>query len=176
MKLSVYGTTTEKCLGYGQYGDVCPVLYRYHLKLKFSVVWPQCERHPACRCNFAPNIYGMNGIIITMEKEELADLVQKAIEGALASLGFRNEPVEQEDLMTIEDVSLWLDIKKSALYQKTHYGEIPYMKKGKRVYFSRKELTVWLKEGKKLTLAERNELASERLVKLHLKRSKTGRE
>lgn len=115
----------------------------------------------------------MSGTIIMMEKDELMALIQNAVEGAIRSIGLKNEPVEQEDLMTVDDVVLWLDIKKSALYQKTHYQEIPFIKKGKRVYFSRKELTKWLQEGKKLTLVERNELASERLIELHKKRFKT---
>lgn len=114
----------------------------------------------------------MNGIIIMMEKDELLALIQDAVDGAIRSIGLKNEPVEQEDLMTIEDVVLWLDIKKSALYQKTHYQEIPFIKKGKRVYFSRMELTKWLQEGKNITLSERNEQASERLIELHKKRFK----
>lgn len=114
----------------------------------------------------------MNGVILSIEKEELASMIRDAVEAALSSLGLKTEPQEQEDLMTIEDVALWLDMKKSALYQKTHYREIPFMKKGKRVYFSRKELIKWLQEGKKLTLSERNELASDRLVELHEKRFK----
>lgn len=115
----------------------------------------------------------MSGIIITLEKEELKSLMQEAIQCALQALGLKSEPVEEEDLMTVEDVVLWLDIKKSALYQKTHYQEIPFMKKGKRIYFSRKELTKWLHDGRKYTILERNDMASERLTQLHKKRLKT---
>ncbi len=108
----------------------------------------------------------MNGIIITIEKEELAILVQQAIEKALAALGLNKAP-EPEDIMTVDEVASWLRICKTQIYQKTHYKTIPFNKKGKRLYFSRADLKAWLADGRVKTKFELIELADERLIQIH---------
>lgn len=115
----------------------------------------------------------MTGIIITLEKEEMAELVQLAIESALTKLGLQKnmeELPERNDIMTAEEVCTILNLKKSALYQKTHRKEIPFRKQGKMLYFSRQEIYDWLAEGKRLTITEQERIHDMELIEANKKR------
>ncbi len=108
----------------------------------------------------------MNGIIITLEKDELRDMMQNAVELALTSLGLKADVVE-DDNMTVDEVAAWLRLEKSQIYQKTHYKTIPFRKRGKRIYFSRRELNEWMVGGRVFTKNERMSIADDKLMNLH---------
>jgi len=74
-----------------------------------------------------------------------------------------NEP--KKDLMNLSEVSEFLSLKKPTIYSKVSRGEIPYMKDKHRLYFSRKELTEFLKGKRVATTAETVENAHEFLIK-----------
>ena len=63
-----------------------------------------------------------------------------------------NAPVD--DLMTIEQAADFLSLSVPTLYAKTSTKAIPFMKRGKRLYFSRTELMEYLKAGRSKTRAE----------------------
>ena len=103
----------------------------------------------------------MHGIIITIEKEELEDIVSKAVEAALVQSGFVREQVNDSNdvndhVMRSSDVCKYLKMKISTLYQLTHRKEIPCSKKGKTLYFKKDEIDKWVSEGKQLTKYEHN--------------------
>lgn len=52
-----------------------------------------------------------------------------------------------DDLLTVQHASEFLRISASTLYQLTSGHEIPFMKRGKRLYFNREELRQCLEEG-----------------------------
>jgi len=64
----------------------------------------------------------------------------------------KNETPDQ--LLTIQQAGDLLNLSIPTLYGYVHRAEIPVCKKGKRLYFSKDDLTNWIKEGKKKTLAE----------------------
>ena len=102
----------------------------------------------------------MQGIIITIEKEELEDIVSKAVEIALEKSGFFNRQEETEDIdeyiMKVPQLCTYLKMKISTLYQLTHKNEIPFNKRGKTLYFRKDEIDKWVSEGKQLTKYEQN--------------------
>jgi len=53
------------------------------------------------------------------------------------------------DIIDIDEATQLLGIAKPTVYDKTSKGEIPHMKRGKRLYFSKKELLEWLKSGRR---------------------------
>ena len=55
---------------------------------------------------------------------------------------------ETSDLLTIEEASEFLHLSKATLYSKVSKNELPYMKRSKRLYFSKSELTEYLKKGR----------------------------
>lgn len=61
---------------------------------------------------------------------------------------------ESEDLINIKQAALLINLSVYTVYGLVSRSEIPYMKKGKRLYFSKVELNAWIKSGKKKTIAE----------------------
>jgi len=60
-----------------------------------------------------------------------------------------------DELLTIEEAASFAHLSKPTFYGLVSRAEVPCMKKGKRLYFSKLELTEWIKSGRKKTNAER---------------------
>jgi excisionase family DNA binding protein len=59
-----------------------------------------------------------------------------------------------EKLLTIQEAAELLNLKVPTMYSKVSKGELPVMKRSKRLYFSRTELLEYLKAGRKKSKAE----------------------
>ena len=68
----------------------------------------------------------------------------------------KNHPfqAEADQLLTIEEAATFAHLAKPTLYGLVSRSEVPCMKKGKRLYFSKHELMEWIKAGRKKTIAE----------------------
>lgn len=119
----------------------------------------------------------MEGVIITIEKEELENIVCRAVESALIQAGLAREEKSNEDInelvMKSSEVCRYLKMKISTLYQLTHKHEIPFNKKGKTMYFKKDEIDKWLAEGRQQTIAEQNYAREIRISVADKKRFKT---
>lgn len=108
----------------------------------------------------------MDDLMLTsIRKEELSALIENSIRKVLAE----NPPPAIDhpiqDFLNIEQASKFLNLAKATVYTLTSAGKIPVIKKGKRLYFTKVELVDWLKKGRKKTLAEIQEDATEYLLK-----------
>jgi len=63
-------------------------------------------------------------------------------------------PQPQEQHFLAPEAATFLGVALPTLYSKVSRGELPYMKRGKRLHFSRTELMDYLKGGRRLTNAE----------------------
>lgn len=52
-----------------------------------------------------------------------------------------------DELMTIKQAGEFLHLTVQTLYNKVSKNEIPFMKRGKRLYFSKEKLTDYLQQG-----------------------------
>ena len=66
-------------------------------------------------------------------------------------------PLDPDKLLTVQETAKFLSLAVPTIYGLIHREEIPFMKKNKRVYFSKQELLLWIKSGKKNTSEELNE-------------------
>jgi len=65
------------------------------------------------------------------------------------------EPTEQpEQFLTIQEAAKFLNLTVPTIYSKVSKGELPVMKRSKRLYFSSSELMDYLKKGRKKSKAE----------------------
>lgn len=65
------------------------------------------------------------------------------------------ETTEQpERLLTVQEAAHFLNLTAATIYSKVSKGELPVMKRSKRLYFSSAELMAYLKEGRKRSNAE----------------------
>jgi excisionase family DNA binding protein len=54
---------------------------------------------------------------------------------------------ELEDLLTPDEICSILKIKKQRLYEWVHFNQIPYIKVGRFLRFSRKQIKEWLESN-----------------------------
>lgn len=94
-------------------------------------------------------------IILQLDSDQLQCIVQNAVRNALidqpkpAML-----PADEKDLLTINEASSFINLAKPTIYGLVSRAKIPCMKQGKRLYFSRQELTAWIKSGRKKTVQD----------------------
>ena len=82
------------------------------------------------------------------------------IKHLLLNLSIDN-PVEKEDkLLTIQQAAEFLTLSVPTIYSKVSRAELPVMKRGKRLYFSEKELLDYIKEGRRKSVTEIEEEAA----------------
>lgn len=94
------------------------------------------------------------------------------IEASLNAQSSTNEQTpqrESEQLLTIKQASEFLSLSVPTLYSKVSKNELPYMKRSKRLYFSRTELMDHLKQGRKKSSDE-----IEQEVEAYLSNTKKG--
>jgi excisionase family DNA binding protein len=97
----------------------------------------------------------MNDILFTpIRLNELETLIQHSVERAMRTV-HQTEPIDKDDqLLTVDGAAELLDCTKPTIYQKTSKGELPFMKRGKKLYFLKKDLIDYLKAGRNKTNAE----------------------
>ena len=61
---------------------------------------------------------------------------------------------KQEQFLTIQQAAEFLCLTVPTIYSKVSRRKLPFMKQGKRLYFSKSELSDYLRRGKKETAAE----------------------
>jgi excisionase family DNA binding protein len=94
-------------------------------------------------------------IIIQLDSEQLSNLVQNAVRKAISEAPQNNSALPEADqLLAIQQAAEILCLSVPTIYGLVSRAEIPCMKKGKRLYFSKHELTDWIKSGRKKTLVE----------------------
>ena len=70
------------------------------------------------------------------------------------------QPTPEEDkLLSITEAAELLNLTVPTMYSKVSRNELPVMKRGKRLYFSRLELLEYLKQGRKKSNTEIEEEA-----------------
>lgn len=81
-----------------------------------------------------------------MEKQE--QLLNQLIKQATAPQS------EQDVFLTVPEAADFLKISVPTLYGYTQKAEVPCFRKGKRLYFSKKQLIKWIEQGKKFSSKE----------------------
>ncbi len=95
-------------------------------------------------------------IILQLDSEQLSNLIQCSVRKVLKETQPKTvEPTDQlEQLLTIQEAAEFLSLTVPTMYSKVSKGELPVMKRSKRLYFSRTELLEYLKDGRKKSNAE----------------------
>lgn len=85
----------------------------------------------------------------------IKDISERVAANILEVLNSGNPPTGQPDqLLTAQEAARFLNLAVPTIYSKVSRGELPVMKRSKRLYFSSTELMEYLKEGRKKTAAE----------------------
>lgn len=94
-----------------------------------------------------PNEVAKQGVIL----EQIQTLLNQLV----------NLPQEaKEEYLNIDEASTFLSVAKATLYVKVSRREVPSIRKGKRLYFSKLDLIEYLNSGKRKTKEELQASAS----------------
>lgn len=97
----------------------------------------------------------MQAVTITqITPPELESLIENSIRKILINQRTEQPQPEADHFLTIQQIADFLSLSVPTIYGLVSKSEIPCMKKGKRLYFSKDEIINWIKAGKKKTLAE----------------------
>lgn len=96
----------------------------------------------------------MQAVTITqITPAELETLIETSLRKILSSQ-IQKPQLDPDQLLTVQQAAEFLTLSVPTIYGLISKGEVPCMKRGKRVYFSKVELINYLKQGRKKTLAE----------------------
>ncbi len=107
-----------------------------------------------------------NVVLSPIDPEKLINSISERVTAnILKAVGKQNLPFDHpEQLLTIQEASDFLNLKVPTLYSKVSRNEIPYMKRAKRLYFSKSELMEYIKEGRHKTVSEMEQEAGSYLL------------
>ena len=89
--------------------------------------------------------------VIVSTQGELATLIEESLKRVLSQTNFNNDKDNSlPELLSVSQAADLLNLAKQTLYGFTSKGEIPYLKRGKKLYFKKSELLKWISEGKKI--------------------------
>jgi len=98
-----------------------------------------------------------NYVLSPIDPEKLINsIAEKVTTNILNAVNTQQEQniKHPEKLLTIQQAAEFLNLKVPTIYSKVSKGELPYMKRSKRLYFSHIELLEYLKDGRKKSNAE----------------------
>ena len=101
----------------------------------------------------------MNNVILsTAAIDDLIDDIANAVVSRIVDWKVEGTPLlsnsGSSDLMNIQQAAEFTGLAVTSIYLKSSQGTIPCTKKGKRLYFSKSELTEWINQGHKKGLKQ----------------------
>lgn len=103
------------------------------------------------------NLFVMNKLVfISLPIEDLQTVIIDCVNSCLRNnkQGSKAPTEQPEQLLTVQEAAQFLNLTVPTIYSKVSKGELPVMKRSKRLYFSRTELLDYLKDGRKKSNAE----------------------
>ena len=90
----------------------------------------------------------MENLLVLISKNELQALIEDAMENTWQERRDPPPDASQSIVMDIDAFCNYTGLSKQTVYRKTRSGNIPHSKRGKRLYFDRKEVDEWLLANK----------------------------
>jgi len=94
----------------------------------------------------------MTKLIVTTQ-DELESLIQNCFRRALSEQAGKSEMAKTE-FLNLKEAAKYLNLANQTIYGLTSKNEIPFLKRGKKLYFKKSELENWINEGKRKSVAE----------------------
>lgn len=108
---------------------------------------------------------------LEVKRADLLAFAEALINGkqSLSSPGRRQTRKEgkeiEDEILSFTEMRRYLKLAQSTAYQKVSNGEIPHYKKGRRLYFKKKELQAYVESGRRRTKEDLDAIAQDYLSK-----------
>lgn len=95
-------------------------------------------------------------IIVQLDSEQLSNLIQSSVRKVLKETPHQKveTTTPPEQFLNIQEAAEFLSLTVPTMYSKVSKGELPVMKRSKRLYFSSIELLKYIKDGRKKSNVE----------------------
>lgn len=94
-------------------------------------------------------------IILRYQEQQLQTLI---IDSVNSCLKHHKEAIQEttirDEILNVTQAANFLSLAKPTIYALTSKRILPHMKRGKKLYFNKSELDVWIKSGKRSTTNE----------------------
>ena len=119
----------------------------------------------------------MNNIILSTKN--IDDLVTDVANEVVRKMELygnipRAKSQDEDKLLTVQEAGELLKLTVPTIYSKVSKSELPVMKRGKRLLFSRAELMEYMKAGRRKTLPELKKEAEEQFLEANKKGGSDG--
>ena len=106
-------------------------------------------------------------ILIAFSKHEFKELIKGTIQEAMSEQtnSSKGKTFQSHEYLSIDEATIYLQLPKNTLYNYCHNNVIPYHKRGKRNYFLKADLDVWMASNRKKSGREIQEEALTKLKK-----------
>ncbi len=91
--------------------------------------------------------------------------IENLLENIYSNIGTKESIIITSKIMDIEQLSSYLGLSKSHIYKLTSSHSIPHSKRGKRLYFDKEVINIWVLENKIWTQDDIEKQASDYLMK-----------
>jgi len=88
-------------------------------------------------------------MILNFDSTEFAKIVKESLREVMKERELKGPETPTEQLLTAKDAAKLLDLTVPTIHNKASKGELPHMRRSKRIYFLRSELIEYLKVGRK---------------------------
>jgi excisionase family DNA binding protein len=103
----------------------------------------------------------MQDVILTaLSKDELATLVAHQLDLAFQRYAPQSESRATNKILSLAEFCEYAGLTKQTAYKLTSAQKVPHSKRGKRLYFDREKVDVWLLENQVATQTEIQERAN----------------
>jgi len=92
---------------------------------------------------------------------ERLDKIEIILFEILKKASSESQSSNSEEFMTVEQLSDYLTLARQTIYGLCSGRELPYLKRGKRLYFNKNDIDNWLKSSKRKAKFELQEEAAE---------------
>lgn len=89
-----------------------------------------------------------NVVLSPIDPEYLIDMIAEKIAKKTSAIAMEQPKESKDDFLTIQQAAEFLKLSVPTIYSKVSKRQLPFMKRGKRLYFSLKELSDYLNGGK----------------------------
>ena len=117
------------------------------------------------------NTYMEKILVTSFTFDELQGLIKDSIREALSEINLAKTEADDLKLMSVTDACEYLNLERQTIYGYTAKGLIPFSKRGKRLYFSKKDLHEWVMKGRNKTQDEIEKIADEYIERKNRERA-----
>lgn len=93
-------------------------------------------------------------ILSSLSLDDIASQVAEKVYDLQQKNNGQQKETKEDEFLTIAQASELLNLAKPTIYTLTCKNEIPFIKKGKKLYFKKTDLIEWLNTGKRQTKKE----------------------